>query len=69
MDNIIEINRMAVKEQFRHFPLMDIKLEHLRTSNDDKDSVYLLIDGPEFWQQKYIGLEIEDEEENNTFSI
>jgi hypothetical protein len=65
MEKIIEITRMAVKEQFRHLPLMELELNHLRTSDEDPETVYLLVDGPEYWQKKYIGSEDVSEDEEN----
>ena len=61
-NNIIEISRIALKEEFKHLPLMEIELIHLKCKPSDGE-VYLFVDGDEFWQQKTLTYESECQDE------
>lgn len=52
-NDVIQLNRLSVLEEYRDLPLMDIEREHLRIPvSDDED--YLLVDGEEEWETKFL---------------
>ena len=56
-NDVIQLDRLSVKEEYRNLPLNEIERKHLRIAvSPDED--YLLVDGDEEWETKYLPFNI-----------
>jgi hypothetical protein len=49
-----EITRMDLLLEYRELPLHEIEFEHLDFDNLDFDTTYILRDGDEYWNVRYL---------------